>query len=101
MRRRRKEVDPLNSAELLRRASKLDSDDLLESMETTLNNLCRYMIDYRRERRVEYLGEIKMTAEGIFVMAGELDRRKQISQEVMGGPPPQKPIAPARQSRLR
>lgn len=86
-----KKTNELDKEEFQRRVQTLGESDLLEAMETTLNSLCRHVIDYRRERLEVYIPEILMNADAISGMAAEMARRK--------GQQPIVPIAPARQVR--
>lgn len=89
--RKSKKQEALNAEEFLGRVSHLGSDEILEAMETSLNTLCRYVIDYRREKLPVYLGEISMHSGAITLLAQELEKRQSNVIDTK--------VAPARQAR--
>jgi hypothetical protein len=74
---------------LAERAVKLDSSEILNAMDVTLSNLCLFIPEYRKTMFNEYLGEIDLASQAIYVMARELSNR-------VGEKPS---VKPARQSR--
>jgi hypothetical protein len=73
--RRDRDPDTLhspNSEGLRRRAKKFSEEELIEATETILNNLVFFIPEYRRTRNGDMLGEIKMTAESLYVLAETL-----------------------------
>ena len=62
---------------LERRASKMDAPMILDSMEVQESNLAQLMAAYRRTQEMPVLWEIKLTSEAIYILATELESRKQ------------------------
>ena len=91
MRRSRKKAQQLERAfdapdlmALADRATRLDSPQLWEALDTTINNLGRYMTEYRQHRNGDFLGEMMLGAQAVYSMAAEESSR-------IGEPPSQKP----------
>lgn len=90
MRKKRKATfDAPDLLALADRTVRLDSTEILNAMDVTLSSLCRYIPEYRRTMQNEYLGEIDLAAQALYVMSQELAER-------VGEKPS---VKPARQSR--
>lgn len=72
---------------LFRRIQKIGSDEALDQIDQTVSVLCKYVPEYRRAKNPEILGEVKLAAEALYVLAAELESRQGVTSE----------IAPARQ----
>jgi hypothetical protein len=60
---------------LARRATTLDSSVLYDALETTLSNAGNYFRSYRQTHEPDYLAELGLAGQAIFVMANELSLR--------------------------
>ena len=77
--------------DLARRSVRLDNEELIRTLDTCMSTLNRYALEYSRTKDVDYLGEIQLTAQSVYVVAAELDARR-------GNRPA---VAPARQTKVR
>jgi hypothetical protein len=76
--RRKKDADRLespNSEGLRRRAKKFSEEELIDGAEILLNNLVFFIPEFRRSRNLDMLGEVKMTAESLYILAETLLQR--------------------------
>ena len=78
MRRRRKkpDYDFPDAVALAERANRMDTLEILETLDATVGNLNRYLPEFRRTRDGDFLGEIALCAEAIYCMAKELGVRQ-------------------------
>lgn len=74
----RPKLDTPDLLDLADRATKLDNPEIIDQMDTTLSNLCRYLPEFRRTRQGDYLAEISMAAQALYVMAEEMATRAGI-----------------------
>ena len=76
---RRKKKTPAFEApdliDLAERAVRLDNSEILDALDVTLSSLCKYIPEFRRTKEKDYLGEIDLAAQAIYVMAKELATR--------------------------
>lgn len=78
MLKRRTKVPSLETPDLLdlaHRAKGLDNGEILDAVDITLSNLGRFTSEFRRSRESDYLGEISMGAQALYVMAEEMATR--------------------------
>jgi hypothetical protein len=68
-------LDTPDLTALADRAVKLDNDEILSTLDTTLSALTRYLPEFRRTRDSAYLGEMSMAAQAIYVMVEEMATR--------------------------
>jgi len=68
--------DAPDLADLASRALGLDNGAIIDAMDITLSNLCRYLPAYRQTKDLDYLGEIDLAAQALYVMAKELATRR-------------------------
>jgi hypothetical protein len=54
------------------RATRLDNGEILDAVDTTLSSLCRYVPEFRRTRQSDYLAEISLASQALYVMAEEM-----------------------------
>jgi hypothetical protein len=71
----RPKLDTPDLLDLAERSTRLDNGEMLDAMDITLSNLCRYLPEFRRTRQADYLGEISMAAQALYVMAEEMATR--------------------------
>jgi len=79
VRRRHKNQPGFDAPDLLamaHRVTGLDNPEILDAMDTTLSNLCRYVADFRHTRDNDYLGEIGLGAQALYTMSTELAARR-------------------------
>ena len=74
-RRSRPKLDTPDLLDLADRATRLDNGEILDTLDITLSNLCRYLPEFRRTRQTDYLGEMSMAAQAIYVMVEEMATR--------------------------
>ena len=60
---------------LAERSVRLDNGEILDALDVTLSSLCKYVPEYRRTKEKDFLGEIDLAAQAIYVMAKELSIR--------------------------
>lgn len=84
LRQAEKSFEAPDLAALAERAVRLDSPELHNALETTIVNMGRYMSEYRQQRNGDFLGELMIGAQAVYVMAAEESTR-------IGEPPSQKP----------
>lgn len=75
---------------LARRANTQDSPALFDAVETTLSNASRYFSEYRQTHDADYLAELGLAGQALFVMANELSLRAGAPLAVDEPPPPLK-----------
>lgn len=92
MKKRRKNLEAPDLPALADRAATLGSDEVLDAIDLTLNTMTRYVVEYRRTKLIDLLGETKLSAEAMYVLANELMQRAGAVD---------RPVAPSRQSRFR
>jgi hypothetical protein len=75
IRSRRPKLETPDLLDLADRTTKLDNGEILDALDITLSSICRYVPEFRRTRDSDYLGEISMAAQAIYVMAEEMATR--------------------------
>jgi hypothetical protein len=60
---------------LVRRLQHMDKSEILDTLDTTLSVVCRYVPEYRRTRNNDLLAEAQLSLEAMYVMTTELLRR--------------------------
>jgi hypothetical protein len=79
MRKRRKKAPEFDAPDLLalaERVTRLGNNEIIEQLDITLATLNRYVPEFRRTRDADYLGEIGLGAQALYVMAKELGVRQ-------------------------
>lgn len=61
----------------LNRVATLERDELIDWADTTLSNLCQYVLAYRRERNPDLLTEAVLFSEVLFAILLELNGRAE------------------------
>jgi hypothetical protein len=74
-RKSRPKLETPDLIDLADRATKLDNGEILDAVDITLSNLCKYVPEFRRTRDSDFLGEISMGAQALYVMAEEMATR--------------------------
>lgn len=95
LRRRKNRRPPFEAPDLValaERATRLDNHEIFTAVDTTLSNLGRYVSEYRQTMNSDYLGELMLGAQALYVMAAELSVRR-------GEPPAGTPTRQPRPSR--
>ena len=75
MKRRRKQLPEFEApdlAALAERAVRLDNGEIHSALETTVSTLDRYVYEYRRANDPDFLSEMLLSAQAVYVMAHEL-----------------------------
>lgn len=72
---KRPKLETPDLLDLADRATKLDNSEILNALDITLSNICRYVPEFRRTRQSDYLAEISMGAQAIYVMVEEMATR--------------------------
>ena len=89
-RRSKRKLDAPDLRALADRVHKLDISECVDAMDITLSTLCKYIPEYRRTKDFYLLNEIGMAAEAIYVMAHEIETRREVGRPL---------IKPTRQSK--
>ena len=78
--KKRKPLDVPELSGFADRVNKLDNSEIVDAMDTTLSTLCKYVPEYRRTKDFYLLNEIELAAQAIYVMAHEIEVRRENGQ---------------------
>jgi hypothetical protein len=79
MRKRKKAAPEFEAPDLLglaQRVTRLGNNEIVDQLDVTLGTLIRYIQEWRHSRDADYLGEIALGAQAIYVIAKELGVRQ-------------------------
>lgn len=72
MKLKRPKLETPDLLDLADRATRLDNGEIIDALDVTLSNLCRYVPEFRRTRQADYMAEVALGAQALYVMAEEI-----------------------------
>lgn len=73
--KRRPSLETPDLLDLADRATRLDNGEILDALDITISNIGRYASEFRHSRNTDFLAEMSMAAQAVYVMVEEMATR--------------------------